>query len=181
MGSAQERFRLLVSDSVLTQHAMLGTQLNDRVKPGVVRKGSVIQLIDYICSQVQKRQPDYCRAQPGNYNTRLKLLEILKMVHDATAHKSFANTNSVKSVGLAYYNPTSQSHANMKSFRPTLSTQIVKNEAPARIIHVNALNPYQERWAIKARVTAKGDLRRYKVMGRSFTLTFLILREAKYE
>jgi replication factor A1 len=25
MGSAQERFRLLVSDSVLTQHAMLGT------------------------------------------------------------------------------------------------------------------------------------------------------------
>ena len=80
---------------------------------------------------------DYCRAQPGNYNTRLKLLEILKMFHDATAHKSFPNTNSVKSVGLAYYNPTSQSHANMdihcirpashggnmKSLRPTLSTQ----------------------------------------------------------
>ncbi|KAJ6923171.1 hypothetical protein NC652_016731 [Populus alba x Populus x berolinensis] len=57
MGSAQERFRLLVSDSVLTQHAFLGTQLSDRVKPGVVRKGYVIQLIDYICSQVQKRQP----------------------------------------------------------------------------------------------------------------------------
>jgi replication factor A1 len=37
----------------------------------------------------------------------------------------------------------------------------VKNEAPARIIPINALNPYQERWAIKARVTAKGDLRRY--------------------
>jgi replication factor A1 len=56
MGSAQERFRLLVSDSVLTQHAMLGTQLNDRVKTGLVKKGSVIQLIDYICSQVQKRK-----------------------------------------------------------------------------------------------------------------------------
>lgn len=37
----------------------------------------------------------------------------------------------------------------------------MKNEAPARIIPINALNPYQERWAIKARVTAKGDLRRY--------------------
>ena len=80
---------------------------------------------------------DYCHAQPGNYNTRLKLLEILKMFHDATAHKSFPNTNSVRSVGLAYYNPTSQSLANMdihsiqpashggnmKSFRPILSTQ----------------------------------------------------------
>lgn len=38
---------------------------------------------------------------------------------------------------------------------------IIKNEAPARIIPISALNPYQGRWAIKARVTAKGDLRRY--------------------
>ncbi|KAG6772022.1 hypothetical protein POTOM_023418 [Populus tomentosa] len=108
------------------------------------------------------------------------------MFHDATAHKSFPNTNSVRSVGLAYYNPTSQSLANMDihSIRPAThggNMKIVKNEAPARIIPINALNPYQEHWAIKARVTAKGDLRRYKVMGRSFTLTFLILTEAKYE
>lgn len=38
---------------------------------------------------------------------------------------------------------------------------ILKNEAPARIVPISALNPYQGRWAIKARVTAKGDLRRY--------------------
>lgn len=38
---------------------------------------------------------------------------------------------------------------------------IMRNEAPARIIPISALNPYQGRWAIKARVTAKGDLRRY--------------------
>ncbi|XP_020091058.1 replication protein A 70 kDa DNA-binding subunit A isoform X3 [Ananas comosus] len=38
---------------------------------------------------------------------------------------------------------------------------IMKNEAPARIIPIAALNPYQGRWAIKARVTAKGDIRRY--------------------
>ncbi|KAL8040254.1 hypothetical protein ABFX02_10G086300 [Erythranthe guttata] len=37
----------------------------------------------------------------------------------------------------------------------------MRNEAPARIIPIAALNPYQGRWAIKARVTAKGDLRRY--------------------
>eukprot|EP01018_Ginkgo_biloba_P018078 Gb_20429 [translate_table: standard] len=38
---------------------------------------------------------------------------------------------------------------------------IAKNEAPARIIPIAALNPYQGRWTIKARVTAKGDLRRF--------------------
>ncbi|XP_020582425.1 replication protein A 70 kDa DNA-binding subunit A-like isoform X2 [Phalaenopsis equestris] len=38
---------------------------------------------------------------------------------------------------------------------------ILKNDAPSRIIPIAALNPYQGRWAIKARVTAKGELRRY--------------------
>lgn len=65
------------------------------------------------------------------------------------------------------------SHNNTQNFRPTIQPPyqppplykgrgpVVKNEAPARIIPIAALNPYQGRWAIKARVTAKGDLRRY--------------------
>lgn len=36
---------------------------------------------------------------------------------------------------------------------------IAKNESPPRIIPLAALNPYQGRWTIKARVTAKGDLK----------------------
>uniref|UniRef100_A0A7N0ZYF7 Replication protein A subunit n=1 Tax=Kalanchoe fedtschenkoi TaxID=63787 RepID=A0A7N0ZYF7_KALFE len=38
---------------------------------------------------------------------------------------------------------------------------VAKNEAPARIIPIAALTPYMGRWTIKARVTAKGELRHY--------------------
>lgn len=37
---------------------------------------------------------------------------------------------------------------------------VVRNEAPAAIVPISALNPYQNRWTIKARVTTKGDVRR---------------------
>ncbi|CAN4128031.1 unnamed protein product [Withania somnifera] len=38
---------------------------------------------------------------------------------------------------------------------------IAKNEAPPKILPIAALNPYQGRWTIKARVTAKTELRFY--------------------
>lgn len=38
---------------------------------------------------------------------------------------------------------------------------VARNEAPARIIPIAALNPYQGRWTLKARVTAKGELKHY--------------------
>lgn len=37
---------------------------------------------------------------------------------------------------------------------------VVRNEAPAAIVPINQLNPYQNRWAIKARCTGKSDVRR---------------------
>ena len=56
IGNSQERYRFLLSDSESTQHAMLATQLNELVRTGRVKKGSIIQLIDYICSTVQNRR-----------------------------------------------------------------------------------------------------------------------------
>ncbi|XP_020534380.1 replication protein A 70 kDa DNA-binding subunit C isoform X2 [Jatropha curcas] len=38
---------------------------------------------------------------------------------------------------------------------------VARNEAPPRIMPISALNPYQGRWTIKARVTVKGELRHY--------------------
>ena len=53
---------------------------------------------------------------------------------------------------------------------------ISRNQAPAKIMPVSALNPYQGRWAIKARVTAKGEVRRFntaKSSGKVFSFDLL--------
>lgn len=56
IGNSQERYRLLLSDGSAAHQAMLATQLNDRVTTSQVKKGSIVQLIDYICSTVQNRK-----------------------------------------------------------------------------------------------------------------------------
>ncbi len=38
---------------------------------------------------------------------------------------------------------------------------IARDEAPPRIMPISALNPYTARWAIRGRVTSKGELRRW--------------------
>lgn len=52
----QDRYRLVISDGVSTQHAVLATQLNDAVKNGLVKQGSVVQLLEYFCNLVQNRK-----------------------------------------------------------------------------------------------------------------------------
>ncbi|KAL8189078.1 hypothetical protein R6Q57_029339 [Mikania cordata] len=175
IGSAQERYRLLLSDSVSTQQAMLATQLNDRVKTGVVRKGSVVQLIEYICSTIQNRKIIVVL----NMETIIPECEIIGNLKthaesDTMAHNPVSNGISPYTTKPSTNHPIPTNLAKTsQTFQPTVQPayqpppvykshgSIMKNEAPARIIPIAALNPYQGRWAIKARVTAKGDLRRY--------------------
>nr|XP_004239312.1 replication protein A 70 kDa DNA-binding subunit A [Solanum lycopersicum] len=181
IGTTQERYRLTLSDSESTQQAMLATQLNDRVKTGRVRKTSVVQLIEYICSTVQNRKIIVVL----NMETIIPECEIIgnpKVIveSDLGAQKTISNNGnlSAQRSALASFanikNLSAQNSNNsMKNYPPAIQPAyqpppnykshgaIMKNEAPARIIPIVALNPYQGRWAIKARVTAKGDLRRY--------------------
>ncbi|KAF5185413.1 Replication protein a dna-binding subunit a [Thalictrum thalictroides] len=186
IGSSQDRYRLLISDSISTQQAMLATQLNDRMKTGSVRKGSVIQLIDYICSTVQNRKiivvlnletiiPD-CEII-GNPRPLMEsdsapkpLLSGDSMGPPRNVISSSVPMNSGSKMQNARSTVVQQSYQPRPTVQPPYQPPapnyrnhgaIVKNEAPARIIPIAALNPYQGRWAIKARVTAKGDLRRY--------------------
>ncbi|XP_057429961.1 replication protein A 70 kDa DNA-binding subunit A-like [Lotus japonicus] len=167
----QQRYRVVLSDAVSSHQAMLAAQLNDHVRNGRVKKGSVVQLIDYICSTLQNRKIIVVL----NMETIILDCEIIGNP------KSFMNSdlpilrNAAENLPRSSGNNLAAKNAshNVQNFRPTVQPAyqpppvykgrgaIVKNEAPARVIPIAALNPYQGRWAIKARVTAKGDLRRY--------------------
>ncbi|KAL1335557.1 hypothetical protein HN51_064412 [Arachis hypogaea] len=185
----QERYRLLLSDAVSSQHAMLATQLNDRVTTGQVKKGSVVQLIEYICSPIQNRKI----VVVLNMETIIPECEIIgnpiSFVESDLPAQGASLSNTMQNLSKSsYYQlppqntsynvqnfqlPPKNASSYVQNFRPTVQTAykpppvykgqgaILRNEAPSRVIPISALNPYQGRWAIKARVTAKGDLRRY--------------------
>ncbi|XP_019417150.1 PREDICTED: replication protein A 70 kDa DNA-binding subunit A [Lupinus angustifolius] len=174
--SQQQRYRLLISDAVSTHHAMLATQLNDRILTAQVKKGSVLQLLEYICTPLHNRKiivvlnmetiiPD-CEII-GNPKSFVESdLPTQRALPDKTVEDSSRSNNNNNL-------PVKKTSNDVQNFRPTVQPAyqpppvykshgaIVKNEAPARIVPIAALNPYQGRWAIRARVTAKGELRRY--------------------
>ncbi|KAL5098316.1 hypothetical protein RYX36_002643 [Vicia faba] len=182
--SQQQRYRVLLSDAISSHHAMLAAQLNDLVTTGRIKNGSIVQLLEYICTIFQNRRiimvlnmesiiPD-CEIIGSPKPFVDSELPVQKVLHDNTVGSSINNNNNNNFNNnrntLAAQNTGS---TNVQNFRPTIQPSykpppvykgrgaVMKNEAPARAIPIAALNPYQGRWAIKARVTAKGDLRRY--------------------
>ncbi|CAI9113477.1 OLC1v1014087C1 [Oldenlandia corymbosa var. corymbosa] len=191
-GATQDRYRLLISDSVLVQQAMLATQLNGLVKAGGLRKGSVVQLIEYICTHIQNRKiivvlnmeiiiPD-CDiiGNPKMFDESDSAVQKSVPERPLLSAASDNNNSHLGAQNAVHSNAPFRNNVNSsnlassaQSFRPVVQPPyqpppnfkghgaIMKNEAPACIIPIAALNPYQGRWAIKARVTAKGNLHRY--------------------
>jgi hypothetical protein len=50
VGGHTELYGLLLSDGVHSQEGMLVTSLNGLVKAGLLRGGSVVRVLDYVCS-----------------------------------------------------------------------------------------------------------------------------------
>ncbi|XP_020208123.1 replication protein A 70 kDa DNA-binding subunit A [Cajanus cajan] len=155
--SQQQRYKLLLSDAVLSKQALLATQLNDRVRTGRVQKGSVVQLLHYICTPIKNRKIIVIL----NMETIIPDCEIIGnpkpyMDSDLPSVGTKAD-NTVENLPRSNNNNNSAaqnaSH-NAQNFRPTIQPPyqpppykgrgaILKNEAPARIIPIAALNPYQ--------------------------------------
>ncbi|KAJ3699164.1 hypothetical protein LUZ61_002869 [Rhynchospora tenuis] len=172
----QGRYGAMVTDGSETKQALLASQLNELVRSNQLKKGSIVQLLEYTCADVQNRRIlMVLKLQVLDLDDKIGNTEMpsksIPLNQNGSSLNGCATTSSASIQGR---NLATKPNSNKPpTFSPTIQPPykpapnykghgaIMKNDAPARIIPISSLNPYQGRWAIKARVTAKGDLRRY--------------------
>ncbi|XP_067000915.2 replication protein A 70 kDa DNA-binding subunit isoform X2 [Anabrus simplex] len=160
-GGANERYRVLVSDGChLNSFAMLATQLNGKLQSGELGEYTVIQINRYITSLVNNT---------GKSDKRVMIILDLAVLAAGAQ------------VGLKIGNPVPlpddlNSVANAENSRPTPQVNgpaalPQQNRAPPAqrvpsspmdTMHthpISSLNPYQNRWVIRARVTNKTPIK----------------------
>ena len=79
---AGPRFRAIISDGVATTQALFAAQLCDLARSGLVRRGAIVQLLDYIVNDVRgRRYLSLCSPSPPTRLSRVRFGGVWFRVH----------------------------------------------------------------------------------------------------
>jgi len=144
--SKSDRYRLILSDGSHFQQAMVTTKLNQLITSATLKLNCIVCLKQYICNEVQ-----------GRKIVIVLDLEVTGMENDRIGNP--VNISGGKAHVAAKPAPsaaTSSARQQTSSYKPSVGSAAMSN---VRIFPIKGLNPYQNKWTIKARVTKKGDVR----------------------
>jgi len=171
--NSAERFRLVVSDSVHYQQAMVATQLNSMILSEEVQKSGLIKLTEVICNVVQNRRIIIILGLEVVSGPVDKAGEPVNV--DTVAQSQTAFDNQAAPAASA---PAAQeSKPPVKQYsQPKATPPVVQNQAVGNSVPINSLNPYQNRWTIKAQVSQKSAVRTWtnaRGEGKLFSMTLM--------
>ncbi|XP_031632411.1 replication protein A 70 kDa DNA-binding subunit, partial [Contarinia nasturtii] len=183
-GGNAERYRLLLSDGqYLQSFSMLSTQLNHLVVEGQLPEFSIIQVKQHITSVVNKNENDESRRV-----LIIVALEILKSGTEVNGKIgdpiSLSDVNKQKPAVTSAESPRSVLNTNSNSNalppqrtqKPTTTNMNESVFDGRATLPISGLSPYQNKWVIKARVTAKAPIRHWsnaKGEGKLFSMDLM--------
>ncbi|KAL2913642.1 Replication factor A protein 1 [Polyrhizophydium stewartii] len=198
--ASQERFRLLLSDGINTMQAMVATQQNDHLRSGAVTKNGVIKITKYVCNSLSSKKiliiihfdnltpfhSGYLMVgNPSSLDENAPAAApaaqpaqqpIPGMQQQPAAAPMAGFVSSHQQLQQQHQQPASYGgRGGNMPYGGTSAGAQTQQGPPAAIFPIKSLNPYQNKWTIKARVINKSDVRTWNKNGRegrlfSFTL-----------
>uniref|UniRef100_A0A1I8QBZ9 Replication protein A subunit n=1 Tax=Stomoxys calcitrans TaxID=35570 RepID=A0A1I8QBZ9_STOCA len=175
VGGENERIRLLISDSIyFNSYAMVATQLNSMFTEDKLKENSIVRVDKYVTSVVNKNDSgrrvliilEMTILNTGDQVNK-KIGEPISYTEAATNSKPTAAVVAPKQQENKP-KPMHTNHNNNHTLDQTINSGLTHPIA--------SLSPYQNKWVIKVRVTAKSALRTWsnaKGEGKLFSMDLM--------
>ncbi|PVV02755.1 hypothetical protein BB560_002781 [Smittium megazygosporum] len=159
----QTRYRCVVSDGSGIINVFFATQLNPLIESSQIDRFSVLKINQY---QNQNQKPSNFNA-PSNMNNQQQPVQQLPK-------NDYASVQKQKPPQAQFNNPPPKYNSG-GGFTNVSSAPVHSGPAPT-IFQIKNVNPYQNKWTIKARLTQKSDIKTWsnqRGTGRLFNANFI--------
>ncbi|ORZ17202.1 hypothetical protein BCR42DRAFT_374342 [Absidia repens] len=163
------RYRIIVSDGTHFMQAMLAAVHSPLIDEGQIKKFSIVRLTEAVCNEANNR----------------KILIILHLdVVSTDTNGRIGEPVSIEGAMPAKQSAAPQQQQQQQQAQPlfmqssgsSYATNSVNKQLEASLFPIKGLNPYQNKWVIKARVTQKSDIKTWsnaRSEGKLFSVNLL--------